>query len=88
MTFWSILLIRKLHEEHLGVVLQTLRDEQLYAKFSKCDFRLDQAVLLGHVISSKQVSVDPQKTEAVVILERQPSAIEVRNFPCLARYCI
>ncbi|KAJ6829084.1 uncharacterized protein M6B38_359760 [Iris pallida] len=38
------------HEKHLRIVLQTLRDEQLYAKFSKCEFCLDQIPFLGHII--------------------------------------
>ena len=56
---------REEHEEHLQTVLQTLRDKQLYAKFSKCDFWLDQVVFLGHIISSRGIQVDPKKIEAV-----------------------
>ncbi|KAL0544206.1 hypothetical protein IC582_019319 [Cucumis melo] len=47
------------HEEHLRIVLQTLRDKQLYAKFNKCEFWLEQVVFLGHVVSAKGVSVNP-----------------------------
>ena len=54
------------HSEHLRIVLQTLRERQLYAKLSKCQFWLDRVAFLGHVISAKGVSVDPQKIEAVV----------------------
>ena len=54
------------HEEHLRTVLQTLRQKQLYAKFSKCAFWLDKVVFMGHVISAKGIYVDPQKIEAVV----------------------
>ena len=54
------------HSEHLKIVLQTLRERQLYAKLSKCQFWLDQVAFLGHVISAEGVSVDPQKIEAVV----------------------
>ncbi|KAA0037514.1 reverse transcriptase [Cucumis melo var. makuwa] len=57
---------KKAHEEHLRIFLQTLRDKQLYAKFSKCEFWLNQVVFLGHVVSADEVSVDPQKVEAVV----------------------
>jgi hypothetical protein len=39
------------HEEHLRIVLQRLRDHQLYAKFSKCEFWIDEVSFLGHVIS-------------------------------------
>ena len=49
------------HSEHLRSVLQTLREWQLYAKLSKCQFWLDRVAFLGHVISVKGVSVDPQK---------------------------
>ncbi|XP_050943670.1 uncharacterized protein LOC127150301 [Cucumis melo] len=57
---------KKAHEEHLRIVLQTLRDKQLYAKFSKCEFWLNQVVFFGHVVSAGGVSVDPQKVEDVV----------------------
>ena len=40
------------HEEHLGLVLEKLREHKLYAKFSKCEFWLDQVAFLGHVISA------------------------------------
>ena len=47
-------------------MLQTLRERQLYAKLSKCQFWLDRVAFLGHVISAEGVSVDPQKIEVVV----------------------
>ncbi|KAL4014562.1 hypothetical protein IC575_026769 [Cucumis melo] len=53
------------HEEHLRIVLQILRDNKLYAKFSKCEFCLKQMSFLGHVVSKAGVSVDPAKIEAV-----------------------
>ena len=53
------------HEEHLRIVLGTLRKHQLYAKLSKCEFWLSQVAFLGHVISAKGISVDPTKIEAV-----------------------
>ncbi|XP_038887182.1 uncharacterized mitochondrial protein AtMg00860-like [Benincasa hispida] len=77
---------RKAHEEHLRIVLQTLCDKQLYAKFSKCEFWLKQVVFLGHVVSADGVSVDPQKVEAVVNWERPASATEVHSFLGLAGY--
>jgi hypothetical protein len=52
---------RKEHEEHLHVVLQRLRDHQLYAKFSKCEFWLIEVQFLGHVVSSEGISVNPCK---------------------------
>ncbi|GJW59301.1 putative reverse transcriptase domain-containing protein [Tanacetum coccineum] len=53
------------HKEHLKIILGLLKKEQLYAKFSKCDFWLDYVQFLGHVIDSKGVRVDPSKTEAI-----------------------
>ena len=47
------------HEYHLRIVLQLLRDYQLYAKFSKCEFWLTEMRFLGHVVSASGLSVDP-----------------------------
>ncbi|GKA21544.1 putative reverse transcriptase domain-containing protein [Tanacetum coccineum] len=52
------------HEEHLKIILELLKKEQLYAKFSKCDFWLESVQFLGHVINNKGVHVDPAKVEA------------------------
>ena len=52
------------------IVLQLLRDHQLYAKFSKCEFCLTEVRFLGHVVSASGVSVDPEKVEAVMSWER------------------
>nr|GEX28992.1 putative reverse transcriptase domain-containing protein [Tanacetum cinerariifolium] len=53
------------HEEHLKTILELLKKEQLYAKFSKCDFWLEYVQFLGHVIDSEGVHVDPAKIEAI-----------------------
>nr|GEX07259.1 putative reverse transcriptase domain-containing protein [Tanacetum cinerariifolium] len=53
------------HEEHLKTILELLKREQLYAKFSKCDFWLESVQFLGHVIDSEGVHVDPAKIEAI-----------------------
>ena len=74
------------HEGHLRVVLQTLREHQLYAKFSKCEFWLIKVRFLGHVVSASRVSMDPKKVEAVMNWERPKSVFEVRSFLGLARY--
>ena len=55
------------HEDHLRVVLQLLRDHQLYAKFSKCEFWLTKVRFLGHIVLASGVSVDPEKVEALMI---------------------
>jgi hypothetical protein len=52
------------HEEHLRIVLQRLRDHQLYAKFSKCEFRIKE--VLGHMISPEGITVDPGKVKEVL----------------------
>ena len=54
------------HEGHLRIVLHLLRDHQLYAKLSKCEFWLTEVGFLGHVVSASGVSVDPRKIEAVM----------------------
>jgi hypothetical protein len=54
------------HEEHLRLVLEKLRSNHLYAKFSKCEFWLTEVVFLGHVISAGGVSVDPGKVKDVL----------------------
>ena len=54
------------HEYHLRIVLQLLRDHQLYVKFSKCEFWLTEVRFLGHVVSALCVSVDPEKVKAVM----------------------
>ncbi|XP_074270856.1 uncharacterized protein LOC141594763 [Silene latifolia] len=74
------------HEEHLRVVLQTLRENQLYAKLSKCEFWLEEVAFLGHVISKKGVSVDPSKIEAVTKWESPKNVAEIRSFLGLAGY--
>ncbi|KAL0558819.1 hypothetical protein IC582_003401 [Cucumis melo] len=74
------------HEEHLRMVLQTLRDNKLYAKFSKCEFWLTQVSFLGHVVSKDGVSVDPAKIEAVTGWTRPSTVSEVRSFLGLAGY--
>ena len=54
------------HEEYLQLTLKTLRDHQLYAKFSKCEFWLSEDKYLGHVISRDGIVVDPSKVEALL----------------------
>ena len=74
------------HEDHLRIVLQLLRDHQMYAKFSKCAFWLTEVRFLGYVVSASGVSVDPEKVEAVMSWERSKSVFVIRNFLGLARY--
>ena len=53
------------HKEHLKIVLQELRDHQLFAKFSKCDFFKDKIQYLGHVVTKEGISLDPEKIKAI-----------------------
>ena len=54
------------HAEHLGIVLQILREKQLYAKFSKCEFWLREMGFFGHIVSAEGIRVDPSKISAIV----------------------
>ena len=74
------------HEDHLGIVLQLLRDHQLYAKLSKCEFWLTEVRFWGHIMSASGVSIDPEKVEAVISWERPKSVFEIRRFLGLAGY--
>ena len=58
------------HEYHLRIVLQLLRDHQLYAKFSECEFSLTEVRFLGHVVLAPGVSVDLEKVKAMMRWER------------------
>ncbi|GJX44314.1 hypothetical protein Tco_0260990 [Tanacetum coccineum] len=53
------------HEVHMRLVLELLRKEKLYAKFSKCEFWLQEVHFLGHVVNQSGIHVDPSKIEAV-----------------------
>jgi hypothetical protein len=54
------------HEEHLRLVLLRLREHQLYAKFSRCEFWIDEVPFLGHIISKGGTAVDPSKVKDVL----------------------
>ena len=74
------------HEEHLRIVLQCLRDHQLYAKFSKCEFCLNTVKFLGHTISSESISVDPSKVQEVMDWKPPTSVHQIRSFLGLVGY--
>ena len=74
------------HEDHLRIVLQALREHQLYAKFSKCEFFLTEVRFLGHVMSALGVLVDLEKVEAVMSWERPKLVFEIHIFLGLAGY--
>jgi hypothetical protein len=72
------------HEEHLRLVLEKLRANQLYAKFSKCEFWLMQVTFLGHVISAGGVLVDPGKVRDVLNWKPPTNVLEIHSFLGLA----
>ena len=74
------------HVQHLGLVLQKLREKQLYGKFSKCEFWLPEVLFLRHIVSKEGIRVDPKKVEAVVGCERPTSVTEIHSFLGLASY--
>ena len=76
----------KEHEQHLKIVLQTLREKKLYAKLSKCDFWLKEISFLGHIVSAEGIRVDPVKIEVVVNWKPPRSVTEVRSFLGLPGY--
>lgn len=54
------------HKKHLRSSLQLLKDNQIYSKVNKFEFRLEQVAFLGHIISKDGLTVDPSKIEAIV----------------------
>ncbi|KAJ8750048.1 hypothetical protein K2173_013963 [Erythroxylum novogranatense] len=77
---------RQDHAEHLRIILQTMRDRQLYAKFSKCEFWLDQVIFLGHIVTGEGIQVDPSKIQAVLQWEAPRNVSEIQSFLGLAGY--
>ncbi|GKE57640.1 putative reverse transcriptase domain-containing protein [Tanacetum coccineum] len=85
----DILIYSKMKEEHevyLKLVLELLRKEKLYAKFSKCEFWLQEVHFLGHVVNQSGIYVDPSKVEAVKNWKAPTTPSEVQSFLGLAGY--
>ncbi|GJT42548.1 putative reverse transcriptase domain-containing protein [Tanacetum coccineum] len=76
----------KEHEEHLKVILKLLKKEQLYAKFSKCEFWIPKVQFLRHVIDSRCIHVDPAKIEFIKDWAFPKTPMEIRQFLGLAGY--
>ncbi|GJX56568.1 putative reverse transcriptase domain-containing protein [Tanacetum coccineum] len=74
------------HEEHLKIILELLKKEELYAKFSKCEFWIPKVQFLGHVIDNKGIHVDPAKIESVKDWTSPKTPTEIRQFLGLAGY--
>jgi len=70
----------------LRLLLSVLKEKQLYAQLSKCEFWMDEVQFLGHVISAQGIVVDPAKVEAVVKWESPKSTTEIKSFVGLAGY--
>ncbi|GJY18976.1 putative reverse transcriptase domain-containing protein [Tanacetum coccineum] len=71
---------KKEHEEHLKAILELLKKEKLYAKFSKCEFWILKVQFLGHVIDSKGIHVDPAKIESIIDWASPKTPTEIRQF--------
>ncbi|GJZ92016.1 putative reverse transcriptase domain-containing protein, partial [Tanacetum coccineum] len=74
------------HEEHLKLILELLKKEELYAKFSMCEFWIPKVQFLGHVIDSQGIHVDPTKIESIKYWASPKSPTEIRQFLGLAGY--
>jgi len=85
----DILIYSKTHEEHaehLRIMLGILREKQLFAKLSKCDFWMREVQFLGHVISSQGIAMDLAKVEVVIQWECPKLVSEIRSFVGLDGY--
>jgi hypothetical protein len=74
------------HARHLQIVLTLLREHQLYAKFSKCTFWLEEIQFLGHVLSAKGIAVDPNKIKDILEWKPPTTVHQVRSFLGVAGY--
>jgi hypothetical protein len=77
---------KKEHEHHLIMVMQVLRENQLYAKLSKCYFYQENIHYLGHIISKEGITIDTEKIEAIRGWLAPKNVLEVRFFMGLVRY--
>ena len=74
------------HAIHSTVVLQTLKDRQLFTMFSKCEFWLQFVAFISHIVSREGIRVDSQKIKAVKKWPRPTFAADIRSFLGLAGY--
>jgi hypothetical protein len=74
------------HAKHFHVILQRLRDQHLYVKFSKCEFWLDTVKFLGHTISGDGIPVDPSKVQEMMDWKPPTSVHQIRSFLGLVGY--
>jgi hypothetical protein len=74
------------HDKHLRLVLQKLRENQLYAKFNKCEFLLKEVSFLGHIIFEGGIFVDPSKVKDVLSWNTPQNVLDIKSFLGLAGY--
>jgi hypothetical protein len=74
------------HVDHLKMVLQRLREHQLYAKLSKCEFWIDEVLFLGHIINKDGLAVDPKKVADILNWKAPTYAQEIKSFIAMAGY--
>jgi hypothetical protein len=74
------------NNEHLRLVLQKLRENQLYAKLNKCEFWLKEVSFLCHIISEGGISVDPSKVKDVLSWKAPQNDSDIQSFLGLAGY--
>ncbi|GKC82574.1 putative reverse transcriptase domain-containing protein [Tanacetum coccineum] len=74
------------HEEHLKLILELLKKEELYGKFSKCEFWIPKVQFLSHMICSQCIHVDPAKIESIIDWASPKSPTEIRQYLGLAGY--
>jgi hypothetical protein len=74
------------HDKHLRLVLQKLRENQLYAKLNKCEFWLEEVSFLGHIIFEGGISIDPSKVKYVLSWKTPQNILDIRSFLGLVGY--
>jgi hypothetical protein len=74
------------HDKHYCLVLQKLRENQLYAKINKCKFWLEEVSFLGHIISEGGIFVDPSKVKDILNWKTPQNVSDIRSFLGLAGY--
>ena len=74
------------HRQHLRQVLETLRSENLYAKFSKCEFWIKKLTFPGHVVSEEGIHVDPSKIKAIENWSAPKTPTKIRQFLGIVGY--
>jgi hypothetical protein len=74
------------HDKHLHMVLQKLKENQLYAKLNKCEFWLKEVSFFGHIISKGGISIDPSKVKDVLSWNTPQNSLDIRSFLDLVGY--